>query len=508
MKLFKNTHGRVFLVALALLLQLAYLIYILFAAGNYNIILYTLLKVISFLVVAHVINSESNPSVKLAWVVPILIFPLFGGVIYLMFGVKHPIRDKKFLYKKADELTSEFNTNDSEVINELESINGHIAGQCRYLSKSGFPVYKNTLTEYFPLGDVNFPVLLDRLSKAEHFIFMEYFIIEEGEMWGKILDILKEKAACGVDVRLIYDDVGCMFKLPDDYYRQIESYGIKCVVFNPFKPFLSAVMNNRDHRKITVIDGTTAFTGGINLADEYINKVNKFGHWKDNGVMITGEAVKNFSLLFLNQWNSLKPTDNDIKKFIIPAKTGVHAESDGYVQPYGDSPLDNEICAENVYLNIINNSKKYVYIYTPYLIIDNETVTALTLAAKRGVDVRIITPGIPDKKIVYQLTRSYYPVLIKHGVKIYEYTPGFVHAKSFVCDDEVATVGSINLDYRSLYLHFECGCYFYRSRVVDELKKDYIETLQKSKPVEQMTIRIGVLKRLWFAFLRLFSPLI
>lgn len=507
MKLLKKIKGRTFFYALAIIIQLAFLVLILSLAGTSSLWVFMLLEFLSFLMAVHVINSESNPSVKLAWIVPLLVFPLFGGVIYVLFGMKHPIRDRKFLYRNADELTSRYAADDTDVMNELEAVDPHAAGQCRYLSNNGFPVFRHTKTSYYPLGDDNFPILLEKLEEAKKFIFMEYFIIEKGEMWGSILEILKRKASQGLDVRLIYDDVGCLFKLPDKYEKELESYGIKCLVFNKFRPFLSIIMNNRDHRKITVIDGNIGFTGGINLADEYINKASKFGHWKDTGVMIEGEAVRNLTLLFLNQWNVTHTEDIELEKF-MPTEDCENTESDGFVQPYGDSPLDNEICAENVYLNIINNSKKYLYIFTPYLIIDNETVTALTLAAKRGVDVRIITPGIPDKKIVYQLTRSYYPVLIKHGVKIYEYTPGFVHAKSFVCDDEIATVGSINLDYRSLYLHFECGCFFYKSSIVKDVKEDFLKTLERSSPAKQMSIRTGAFGKIWYALLRLFSPLV
>ncbi|MGM9681678.1 MAG: cardiolipin synthase [Eubacteriales bacterium] len=506
MKFLKRILNRLTIVCFALLIQLVWLFFILFYAGEITTVISILLKVLSVLVIAHIINSPSNPSVKLAWIVPILIFPLFGGVIYLLFGVRRNYGYLRKKYEKADQLTEMQKADDSSILKEITEADEHIAGQCRYLSASGFPVYSHTSAEYFPLGDDNYPVLLEELKKAKRFIFMEYFIIEEGKMWNSILDVLKEKAAQGVDVRLMYDDMGCILKLDKDYNRHLEQCKIKCVVFNRFRPLLSVVMNNRDHRKITVIDGDVGFTGGINLADEYINRVTKFGHWKDTGIMLKGEAVRNLTLLFLNQWNAMRPTDESFEPF-MPTEAATLMPSDGYVQPYGDSPLDLEICAENVYLNIINHSSRYLYIFTPYLIIDNETVTALTLAAKRGVDVRIITPAIPDKKIVFQLTRSYYPELIKHGVKIYEYTPGFVHAKSFVCDDEVATVGSANLDYRSLYHHFECGCYLYKSSVVQKVREDFEQTLQKSAPVKHMTIRVGLLRGLWYALLRLFSPL-
>lgn len=507
MKFLKRIINRLTICALALLLQLAWLFVLLFSASAVTTYLSIVLRLVSILVVVHLINSPSNPNVKLAWVVPILLFPLFGGVVYILFGMRWDYQLRRKRYEGAEDRLRSYMPSDRGLLHKIEETDEHVAGQCRYLSESGFPVYEHTKAVYFPLGDDNYPVLLEELKKAKRFIFMEYFIIEEGEMWNSILEILKEKVKTGVDVRLIYDDLGCILKLPKHYERTLEGYGIKCVVFNRFRPFLSTVMNYRDHRKITVIDGDVGFTGGINLADEYINRVQKFGHWKDTGIMLRGEAVRNLTLLFLNQWNLNRPTDESFVPY-LPTSAAFETESDGFVQPYGDSPFDDEICAENVYLNIINHARRYLYICTPYLIIDHETMTALNLAAKRGVDVRIITPGIPDKKIVYQLTRSYYPGLIRNGVKIYEYTAGFVHAKSFVCDDEIATVGSVNLDYRSLYHHFECGCYLYKNSAVLDVLADFRDTLSKSAPAKQTTSRIGLLESIWYAFLRLFSPLL
>ncbi|MDE7298387.1 MAG: cardiolipin synthase, partial [Lachnospiraceae bacterium] len=340
-------------------------------------------------------------------------------------------------------------------------------------------------------------------EKAEKFIFMEYFIIAEGRMWDTILEILKEKAAAGVDVRLLYDDVGCLRLLPFQYYETIRGFGIKCEAFNPFVPFVSTVMNNRDHRKILVIDGETGFTGGINLADEYINEKERFGYWKDTGIMLKGDAVWNLTVMFLQLWNALRPTDTDFDCFRPRARY----ETDGYVQPYGDSPLDFENVGENVYLNIINSAKDYVYIFTPYLISDSEMISALCLAAKRGVDVRIVTPHIPDKKFAFMLTQSYYEQLMDGGVKIFEFEPGFIHAKCFVSDDIVATVGTINLDYRSLYLHFECGVYLYRTSSVMDVKQDAIDTIARSIPVTRDMLKPVLQKVVLQAFLKLFAPL-
>ena len=329
-----------------------------------------------------------------------------------------------------------------------------------------------------------FPDMIEALKGARHFIFMEYFIVEEGSMFNEIADILEQKVKEGVDVRFIYDDVGCVNTLPPKYFKKLEARGISCVTFNPFLPLISTVMNNRDHRKIFVVDGNIGFTGGINLADEYVNLTSRFGYWKDCGIRIEGEAVWNLTVMFLEMWNFIKRSSEDYSAFLPSVYQQEVCPSDGFVQPYGDSPLDMENVGENIYLNIIGSAKNYVYIYTPYLIIDHEMLITLCNAAKRGVDVRIVTPGIPDKKTVYLLTQSYYRPLLEAGVKIYQYTPGFIHSKCFVCDDEIATVGSINLDFRSLFLHFECGVFLYGSTAVMQVKEDCLETFEVSEEMD------------------------
>lgn len=369
-------------------------------------------------------------------------------------------------------------------------------------------MYKNTKIFYYPIGEKMYESMLEELEKAEHYIFLEYFIISEGIMWNRILDILTRKAKEGVDVRLIYDDMGCLTLLPFGYAKEMQKRGIQCISFNKVVPFLSLVMNNRDHRKIIVIDGYTAFNGGINLSDEYINETQRFGHWKDTGIMLRGEAVWNFTVMFLSMWNALKPTDKEVEKFKPQYYQKEPFQTDGFVQPFADTPLDGESVAENVYLEIINQAKNYVYIFTPYLILDNEMKRALTLAAKRGVDVRLVTPGVPDKKTVYRLTRANYTPLLKAGVKIYEYTPGFLHAKSYVCDDKFGIVGTINMDYRSLYLHFECGTFFYGSKAVKDLKEDTVSTIEQSKEISMEDQRKGFLGEFVDAVLQIFAPLL
>ena len=347
--------------------------------------------------------------------------------------------------------------------------------------------------------------MLTELKKAKKYIFLEYFRIERGKMWNSILEILKKKVKENVEARIIYDDFGCIAPLPNDYNKQLEKFGIKVVVFNEVKPFLGIIMNNRDHRKIMIIDGEIVFCGGINLADEYINAKVRFGHWKDNALMIKGEGVYNFVVMFLSLWNAYKHEDSDYKKYKVDQRK--RYKPDGFLVGYCDNPLDSSHVGENIYLNIINQSKKSLYISTPYLIIDSELNKALILAAKRGVDVRIIVPKIADKKIVYSLSSSYFYNLIENGVKIYTYTPGFIHSKVFVSDEVVATVGTFNLDYRSLNLHFECGVYMENVSEIKNIKKDLEDALSKSHLVTLVEAKPGAIKELWQSILRLIAPL-
>ena len=321
--------------------------------------------------------------------------------------------------------------------------------------------------------------MIIQLEKAEHFIFMEYFIITEGKMWGEILDILAKKVQEGVDVRVLYDGTCELSTLPHDYPKRMEKLGIKCKMFAPIKPFVSTHYNYRDHRKILSIDGKVAFNGGVNLADEYINEYVKYGHWKDTAVMVEGEAARSFTRMFLHMWN-LDEKNVEFNPYLDVDITPCN-EAKGFVMPYGDNPLDNDKVGEMVYIDILNRAQKYVYIMTPYLILDSDLENTLKYTAKRGVDVRIILPGIPDKFIPFSLALTHYKSLIEAGVKIYEYTPGFVHAKVFVSDDREGVVGTINLDYRSLYHHFECATYMYETDCIPDLKKDFLETQDKCR---------------------------
>ncbi len=498
--------NRVVITAFIVLIQVVFFLLEILKWGNYYVGIAFVLRLLTVCAVIYIIWRPNNPAVKLAWVVPILIFPLFGGVMYLFFG--HVIVPKKLKESmgRTNALVQKNLVQDEAVREALVREDLAIANQSGYILKyAGTPVWNHTASTYFADGLPYWEALLADLEQAQHFIFLEYFILGEGRMWNTVLEVLERKAREGVEVRLMYDDVGSVFLLPKNYNEIIEKKGIKCVAFNRLVPFLSLVLNNRDHRKIVVIDGRVGYTGGINMADEYINDVHPYGdHWKDTGIRIEGEAVWNFTVMFLNM---SRYTEEDYGRYRYHFKEPVLAK--GYVQPYMDTPLDDEILGENVYLNMIGNARKYVYIYTPYLVTDNEMITALKLASKRGVDVRIVTPGVPDKKFVYSLTQSNYQNLIEAGVRVYQYTPGFIHAKCVLSDDEAAIVGTINFDYRSFYHHFECGVFLYRADAIGALKKDMEETFAVSEQItlewcRDKFVKINVIGPI----LKLFSPLL
>lgn len=499
----KMAMKRGIIVALGVILQFSLIMVVLMFFGNHVAAIETIYAIISILLVLVIIKESRSLSSDLPWIIIILLFPIVGALLYLVIGNNlHKNKVLKSINKQIDE-GKKYLVQDKNIKGEIESYN---LDKIRYISEyAGFPVYKNTRVQYYPIGEQAYKVMIDELKNAEKYIFIEYFIIKHGKMWQEILEILKEKVKQGLDVRVMYDDLGSIAYLDPNYPTELESYGIKCICFNKLKPFSGVIMNSRDHRKIMIIDGHTAFSGGINLADEYINITHPYKHWKDNGIMIKGEAVWSFTVMFLEMWNSYRNIDKDFNTFKYHFNNAYNEK--GYVVPYGESPLDDEIVGENIYLNIINQAKKYVYIFTPYLIIDTDMINSLTLAAKRGVDVRIVVPGVPDKKIVYSLTKSYFAGLIKYGVKMYTYTPGFIHGKVFVSDDNVATVGSLNLDYRSLYHHFECGIYMEDVEEIKAIKNDVISTIDKSHKVTQNEAKGKGLKALWQLILRLFAPL-
>ncbi len=507
-KIFHFLSHRSVAVAVSLVVQILVLVAVLYFFLDYFVYFYAICLLSSILVVIGLVNGKSNPAYKIIWIMLIMAMPIFGGIFYLMFGgntLRKSTRKKMSRMQGLMQLALP----QTDALEQLREESLDAFNQSNYLLRYAVaPPWENTSVEYLPLGECKWERMLVELEKAEHFIFLEYFIIEEGKMWDSILEILVRKVKQGVDVRLIYDDVGCLFTLPEGYYRKMESLGIQCRAFNPFIPVLSARLNNRDHRKICVIDGYIGFTGGINLADEYINAYPKHGHWKDVAVMLQGDAVRNLTVMFLSVWDIICGIDEDWSQFYPQKYLPQPVATDGYVQPYSDNPIDGEAVGETVYLNLITKAERYVYISTPYLIIDNEMIVALCNAAKAGVDVRILLPHIADKWYVHALSRAYYETLLEYGVKIYEYTPGFVHAKMFVVDDIYGTVGTVNLDYRSLYLHFECGTWMYRCRCIGQMKQDYLETLTRSEEVTlQYCRQIPWYLRLVRSLLRLVAPL-
>ena len=509
MKILKAIFSRTTFLILAVLLEILILVSVSHLFGNVAGYVEMILRILGVFVVLGIVRFSRHLSSDLVWIIVILLFPVPGTAVYLLLGANLLTGRTYHRIRKETKEAGGLLVPDEEIGREMEAAAPALAGQFRYLSRSaGFPFFRNEGCDYYPLGDVGYPAMLDELKKAERFIFLEYFIVEEGEMWNGILEILEEKAAAGVDVRVLYDDAGSYSTLPWNYAQALEKKGISCIPFNRINPVVNIIMNHRDHRKILVIDGKVAFSGGINLADEYINRKTRFGHWKDNVIRIRGEAVWPMTVLFLTHWNALRKQDEDFSVFRARPEAENRAPLGGYLAPYGETPLDSEITAQNIYMGILNQAVRYCYIFTPYLIIDTEFENALILAAKHGVDVRIVTPGIPDKKLVYSITRSYYRPLIRGGVRIYEYTPGFIHSKVFVCDDRIATVGTINLDYRSLYLHFENGVYLFDCAAVADVRKDAEETIAASREVTLEDCKGGIVKEFFLSALRLVAPLL
>lgn len=449
--------------------------------------------------VLYLLNSSMDPTAKITWLVVVMLLPVFGALLFLYTQKNIGHRALRDHYAQLNKETEKSLTQNPETEKALRQSDPGAAALARYVGRSGcYPVYDHTSVTYFPLGEDKFKEMLIQLEKAEKFIFLEYFIVNEGEMWGEILEILVQKAKEGVDVRMLYDGTCELSTLPHDYPKRLQKLGIKCKMFAPIKPFVSTHYNYRDHRKILVIDGKVAFNGGINLADEYINTYEKYGHWKDTAVMVEGEAARSFTRMFLHMW-FLDEKEKDFDRFLNVPVTPQTAK--GFVMPYGDCPLDKDKVGEQVYMDMLNRAQNYIYIMTPYLILDGELENTLKYAAERGVDVRIILPGIPDKYIPFALALTHYKSLLESGVKIYEYTPGFVHAKVFVCDDREAVVGTINLDYRSLYHHFECATYMWGTDCIPQILNDFILTQEKCREMTVDMLSSEPLKRRVLGFI-------
>lgn len=461
----------------------------------------------SIIMCLALIRQDSTvPEFKISWMILFAVMPVQGGILYLLWGNKRPALGLRHRLERAEDAMAPARKDDPDAAAALQRQDPRAALTARYLHDYGpMPVCGGTAAKYYPDGQSMFADMLPALQGAQHSIYVESFIIGMGEMWGQIHEILRRKAAAGLDVRVIYDDAGCLSLLPHNYAEMMRADGIRAFSFNRCVPVLNLVMNNRDHRKIMVIDGQIAFTGGVNLADEYINKIVRFGYWKDSGVRLDGPGAASLANIFLTFWKAKYPDEDLDAGCDLPA--AVPVETDCLVQPFADTPVDREAVAKNVYLELINQAQKRLYICTPYLILANDLLSCLRLAAKRGVDVRIYTPGVPDKPTIYQLTRSYFPHLLRAGVKIYSYTPGFLHAKTWLVDDRIAAVGTVNLDYRSLYLHFENSVLLYGGAVLDDVLHDLAEIEKESAAVTLADCRTGFFGTLYSAVLRLVAPL-
>lgn len=553
----KNSIGRIAFAAIAVLLQIGWILVLMVKLYQYSSVISLLTSLLALVVALRIYGKHSNAAFKMPWIIVILAFPVFGLCIYGLFGHKEVMNKIIRRFEEIDSKLYPLNLQDETVMQHLEEEDPLLANQCRYTQKYGnYPVYEGTDVKFYPEAYLGFEEQLQELEKAKSFIFLEYHAIEEAEAFARLKDVLARKAAEGVEVRILYDDVGCIGFLDKSFIERMNAIGAQCRVFNYVVPFLNIFMNNRDHRKIMIIDGKVGFTGGYNLADEYFNITHPYGYWKDTGVKLTGPAVKNFTEMFLEMWNVMGQTDTDFAKYLTvePAEKygndtdansvkcmpeanademhvnvsendsekpvvaeaqredapSAQNECKGYVQPYADSPLDGEPVGENVYLNLIKTARKRLYVSTPYLIISDEMTRELGLAAKRGVDVRVFTPGIPDKKIIYGVTRSYYSGLVRQGVRIYEYTPGFLHAKQMLCDEDTATVGTINMDYRSLYHHFENGVWMHGCAAIRDIEADFETLLHDSEEVtdKYRDGRKNMAVRGWQCIMRLIAPLL
>lgn len=507
----ENGTKRLIFTAVSILLEIVFLLFLFTKVSEYATIIDWATRIVAIFLVLGLYSMDKTSSMKMPWIILMLAFPILGVSLYLLVGLNGSTKKMRARYEEIDKKLLPYLPDNRQILEWMKKENPQAGAIASYLTNySCYPVYQNTDVTYYDEAIKGLDAQLEDLSKAEKFIFMEYHAIEDEEAWQRIQTVLEDRVKAGVEVRIFYDDMGSIWFVNMDFATKLKSLGIKCRVFNPILPGLNMFLNNRDHRKITVIDGKVAYTGGYNLANEYFNITHPYGIWKDTGIRMEGDAVKSMTVAFLEMWNA---AGNVKSKELVPEKYVInyayHAQQRGYVQPYADSPLDGEQVGEEVYISMANKAEKYCWFITPYLIITDEMTHALTLAAKRGVDVRIITPGIPDKKMVYSVTRSFYHNLVKHGVRIYEWTPGFCHAKMSVADDKMATCGTINLDYRSLYHHFENGCFLADCDAVLEIRDDLIRTMGESREVtEQYKEGRSAGLRLGQLILRLFAELL
>ncbi|MBQ9010431.1 MAG: cardiolipin synthase [Clostridia bacterium] len=506
----KNGFLRLLFVSAAIIAEIAYVMYIMGEFSASHPWVSAVISLLAVVVALIIYGRHENASMKMVWMLLIIAAPPFGTFMYLLTGLTGTTHAMRRRFISVDNRLQPYLPDDTLTLSTMEEMDNGRAAQFRYIRNlSGFPVYSNSQIEFFADTLDILERMKEDLRSAKHFIFLEYYAIEDKTIFAEIHEILRERVRAGIDVRLFYDDIGSIFFIDQDFARKMEQDGIKCRIFNPMLPLANVFMNNRDHRKIMVIDGMTAYTGGFNLADEYFNITSPYGHWKDTGVRMEGEAARSMTYMFLETWNAMRGEKMEDPDFspLFPDHPPLFSDC-GFVQPYGDSPLTFEHVAENVYMNLLNGAKRYCWFTTPYLIITDEMVRSFLLAAGRGVDVRIITPGIPDKRMAYRVTRSSYHILARHGIRIFEYTPGFCHAKQCVCDDELAVCGTINLDYRSLYHHFEDGVLMYHCQAVHDIKTDFDNLLPQCREVtDQYTHHVSLPVRIWETLLRILAPL-
>lgn len=493
--------SRTFILAIILISQIVLLGFLIYKIGSGGIYVYFLFLILSIIESFFIMNRKFNPAYKISWLIAIFALPFFGVFFYWLFGRIKLTKREIDKFEKEYLKLQEYNNSKEKI--DLEDKD--FIKVSKYISNTTLmPVFDKTESLYLSLGELAYPKILEEIKKAKKYIFLEFFIVKDGVMWSSIYEILKEKVKEGVDVRLIYDDFGCLSKLKSSFPYELKKNGIKVAAFNTLLPVLSMKINYRDHRKIIVIDGNVAFTGGMNLSDEYININSPFGYWKDSMIMLKGKGVDNLTFMFLSMWKRCKKEDFDFNEY----KSNCEYLTDGFVQVFGDGPFTQEQSTEMTYMQIINEANHYVYITTPYLILDNEVLTALKTAALSGIDVRITVPHIPDKKIVYMITKSYYQELLDSGVRIYEYTPGFIHSKTIISDDSLGIVGSANFDYRSLYLHYEVSCMLYDTSSLQDIKQDYLKIIEESEEIKKENIKkSNIFKKIFVSILRVFSPM-
>lgn len=497
---------RVLIVVPAVALQVLWHVLLVKWLAPYAPLIVSLLSVAAVFMVLFIVIKRDESTYKLLWLLIILTMPLVGALLYLFFGNK---RTAKPLKKRLQGVESSGDPHPLPVGETPFAGEKRMEQTIRWLErKTGYPLCKARPVRYYPLGDDMFPDMLRDMKSAKRSIYIEYFIIEPGQMWDAMMEVLEDKLRQGVDVRVMYDDLGSISSFNFSNARELTQKGIPCVPFNPLLA-LKGTANYRDHRKMLIVDNEIAYSGGINLSDRYINLEHPYGHWKDTGFRLTGEGVHSFTHMFLTFWNAfaLKKGEGGTPMPTLQDSAEAPRETDGYVLSYYDSPLEHDATSNQLFIDLLSQSTDYAWFFTPYLMLGDDLMAAMLAAARRGVDVRIIMPGIPDKKLIFRMSRSFYQVLLNGGVKIYEYTPGFVHAKSFVSDDKVATIGTVNLDYRSLFLHFENNSLFYRSSIVEKIKEDFLATQALCSEVQPYDKKRYSRRWAVDGLLRIFAPL-